>query len=182
MYRAARISTTSRIHQLIFESPFGFSTMWKTIPLTGICVKCIIINHIQFRAELGGIYGPIPLARASSMLHVRMRRVHISGLLVRSGCSSGPDGICALLLIRSTASNCGPAPQVLKKLVSATCAIFGGSSISMKSIRKPVVAGGGKVGNAKGFPSLRSKRLFHGPKIQLPRIARPWCVHSRGTR
>ena len=28
--------------------------MWKTIPLTGICVKCIIINHIQFRAELGG--------------------------------------------------------------------------------------------------------------------------------
>src|SRR5439155_9288508 len=66
-----------------------------------------------------------------------------------------------LLLIRSTVSNCGPAPpQVLKKLVSATCAIFGGSSISMKSILKPVVAGGGKVENAKGFPSLRSKRLF----------------------
>src|SRR5947208_17196567 len=47
MYRTVRISTTSRIHQLIFESPFGFSTMWKTIPLTAICVKCIIMIIFQ---------------------------------------------------------------------------------------------------------------------------------------
>jgi hypothetical protein len=57
--------------------------------------------------------------------------VHISGLeQQRSGGSSGPDGICAsspnqaIGLLR-------PCPlQVLKKLVSAICAIFSGSSIS----------------------------------------------------
>src|SRR5579859_4165742 len=100
---------------------------------------------------MGGIYGPIPFARAASIAHEEMRRVHISGLLVRSWvCSSGPDGICASSpnQVNGLPTAALP-PQVLKKLISATCAIFGGSSISVKSIQKSVAGSGGKVGNAK---------------------------------
>lgn len=57
--------------------------------------------------------------------------MHISGLVVRSGNSSGPDGICASSPNQVNGLELRPCPhQALKKLVSATCAISGGSSIS----------------------------------------------------
>jgi hypothetical protein len=50
--------------------------------------------------------------------------------LLGAGCSSGPDVICASSPNQVSGLLWPCPPQVLKKLVSASCAIFSGSSIS----------------------------------------------------
>jgi len=117
------------------------------------------------------------------MLHARMRRVHISGLLVRSGLLLGPDGICA------------SSPNQVNGLQLRPCPPSGSEEAGLSHLRhlrrlkhldeidpKTRRRGRWKSGKRKGFSKLAKQASFPRPENSAsPHSQAVVCTLSRHT-